>query len=65
MPQRSTFSRNILALEIEISLATSRPLFFNCSPKAVVLPPGAAQRSKTFSPGLTVLIAAGNMAAGS
>ena len=65
MPQRSIFSRSAFTRVAEISLATKRPSPFNCSPNAVIFPPGAAHRSSTRSPGRTPLIAAGNIAAGS
>ena len=53
------------ALEALISLATRSPSPLRAEPRAVALPPGAAQRSRTTSPGSAGRQEAGVMALGS
>ena len=64
-PHRSKFSRKSLARLFEISLATKSPLFSKKLASAVDLPPGAAHKSSTFSPGFTLRATAGYIADGS
>ena len=54
-----------LALEVLISLARRNPVSFKAAPRAVAFPPGAAQRSRTKSPGSMGSLEAGVMALGS
>ena len=65
IPMRSMFRDRILARLGLISLDTSRPWPFIASANWVDLPPGAAQRSRTRSPGRAPSMAAGAMAEGS
>ena len=65
MPKSSRFLRRALALEVLISLASRKPVSFKAAPSAVAFPPGAAQRSRTKSPGSTGSLDAGVMALGS
>ena len=51
MPNSSRLRRRALAREVLMSLATRRPSPLRAAPAAVALPPGAAQRSRTLSPG--------------
>ena len=64
MPKSSRLRRRALAREVLISFATRSPC--PCAaPAAVALPPGAAQRSRTLSPGSMGMREAGVMALGS
>lgn len=65
MPNSSRLRRRALAREVLMSLATRRPSPLRAAPAAVALPPGAAQRSRTLSPGSMGMRDAGVMALGS
>ena len=65
IPKSSRFLRRALALEVLISLARRNPVSFKAAPRAVAFPPGAAQRSRTKSPGSMGSLEAGVMALGS
>ena len=65
IPNSSRLRRRARALEVLMSLATRSPCPCNAAPAAVAFPPGAAQRSRTYSPGFTGILEAGVMALGS
>ena len=65
IPNSSRFFNSALALELLISLDTRSPSPRSLAPSSVLLPPGAAHRSSTLSPGQTGRTAAGAMALGS
>ncbi len=65
VPHFSKFSLNSFARLLDISFATSTPSFFSLLAIIVDLPPGAAHKSKTYSPGLISAMVAGYIADGS
>ena len=64
-PHLSRFSLKSFALLFEISLATKSPISSSKLANAVDLPPGAAHKSSTLSPGFTLRETAGYIADGS
>jgi len=65
IPNTPKFLSNAFALVADISFDTSTPFPFNLAASSVLLPPGAAQRSNTLSPGFTARILAGGCGGGS
>ncbi|MNP25740.1 hypothetical protein D3C76_1185620 [compost metagenome] len=65
MPRRSTFSARIFARSGWISLEIKRPCPCIKPAICVVLPPGAAARSRTVSPGSGASSSAADIAEGS
>ena len=65
MPNSSRLRRRALAREVLMSFATKSPWPRSAAPAAVAFPPGAAQRSRTLSPGSIGIREAGVMALGS
>ena len=65
IPKSSRLRRRALAREVLISFATRSHCPRSAAPAAVALPPGAAQRSRTLSPGSRGMREAGVMALGS
>ena len=65
IPIRSIFSDKIFTRDGWISFAIKIPSPASASPSAVAFPPGAAHKSRTFSPGFACAMAAVIMAEGS
>ena len=64
-PNISRFLRSAFARELLISLENRTPVPANFAASSVLLPPGAAHKSRTRSPGLIGSHAAGDIALGS
>ena len=65
IPKSSRLRRSAFARELLMSLATRKPFPCSFAPRAVAFPPGAAHRSRTYSPGRISRRSAGVMALGS
>ena len=64
-PNSSRFFSSAFARDALMSLASSNPSPFSLAASSVAFPPGAAQRSRTLSPGFTGSMEAGIIALGS